>query len=194
MGGRNHTRGWLHALQTEHERLCCHDKSDSTRRRWCKGNLQPNTWEEVLPVEMSQLLTQNKTNTKIPRKLNRTKHGITPTYLLLLSNFQKSRPQNLWCTKWTACMVNRNVLARKTNKCSSKKRCLSLFLLLLYISFFWLHGVYFAFWPYQPWNTYLLCHGLPLNVIMCSSHHLQFVEVTEEVTVLRTLEEDSQLT
>lgn len=119
VGGGNHTRGWLHAPQTEHKHLCCHDESDSTRRRWCKGNLQPNTWEEVLPVEMSQLLTQNKTNTKIPRKLNRTKHGITPTYLLLLSNFQKSRPQNLWCTKWTACMVNRN-------KCS-KKRCLCLF-------------------------------------------------------------------
>lgn len=76
-------------LQTEHERVCCHDESDSTRRRWCKGNLQPNTWEEVLPVEMSQLLTQNKTNTKIPRKLNRTKHGITPTYCYFCQIFKR---------------------------------------------------------------------------------------------------------
>lgn len=99
VGGRNHTRDWLHSPQTEHKWLRCHDERDSTRRRWCKDNLQPNTWEEVLPVEMSQLLTQNKTNTEIPRKLNRAEHGITPTYLLLLSNIQESRTRNLWCTK-----------------------------------------------------------------------------------------------
>ncbi len=181
MGGGNHTRGWLHAPQTEHKHLCCHDESDSTRRRWCKGNLQPNTWEEVLPVEMSQLLTQNKTNTKIPRKLNRIKHGITPTYLLLLSNFQKSRPQNLWCTKWTACMLT-GTFWPKTQQMFKKE----VFVSLSYMCFFWLCEVYLVFWPHPTWNTYLVCYG-PLLTLLCA--HLatySLPEVKEEVTDLRT--------
>ncbi len=177
MGGGNHTRGWLHAPQTEHKHLCCHDESDSTRRRWCKGNLQPNTWEEVLPVEMSQLLTQNKINTKIPRKLNRTKHGITPTYLLLLSNFQKSRPQNLWCTKWTACMVNRN-------KCS-KNRCLCHFYYFICASSGFVKLIFVFFWPHQTWNTYLVCYG-SLLTLLCAHATYSLPEVKEEVTDLRT--------
>lgn len=128
-------------------------------------------------------LHKNKTNTKIPRKLNRIKHGITPTYLLLLSNFQKSRPQNLWCTKWTACMVT-GTFWPKTQQMFKKEVFISF--LLLYMCFFWLCEVYLVFWPHQTWNTYLVCYG-PLLTLLCA--HLatySLPEVKEEVTDLRT--------
>lgn len=177
VGGGTHTRGWLHALQTEHERVCCHDESDSTRRRWCKGNLQPNTWEEVLPVEMSQLLTQNKTNTKIPRKLNRTKHGITPTYCYFCQIFKRVGRKICGVQNEQHVYLTGTFWPNENDKCPSKKRCLSLHFYYYYI---------FALIDFMEFIFLFDLANLEIHTWCAAARHSRHVSLPE-VTDLRTL-------